>query len=222
MGHGALGRRTRVALVAAPARGIGTVADHHQRGLGAEGVEPCRSEIRPQQEIGLGHVAPARKLRAVDQQARGQRFRVDRAGVAGDVAPTAGKIGEAEVDYLHARSRDPLQDRLSLAHRRHPGPASCHGPLPCLAQAARALPFGPAPLSPACGRERGGAMAGRRQPWRGGPLSRGRRAARSGCCAGVKRVPAGPLPPVPWCCPGRRRCAHPARCRAGSTSDNAA
>ena len=90
MGGGPLGRGARVALVAAPAGRVGAVADHRERGLGAERVEPRGAEVRPQQEIGLGHVAPAREFRAVDQQARGQRFRVDRAGVAGDVAPAAG------------------------------------------------------------------------------------------------------------------------------------
>jgi hypothetical protein len=116
VGLGALGQRTRAALIALHGRGLDDVATQVERGLLEERVEDCGRGIRHQDHVGLLDALPAGDRRAVEALAVLEEGIVHDACRDGHVLFLALGVREAEVHELDFLFLDQLQNVGSGRH----------------------------------------------------------------------------------------------------------
>jgi hypothetical protein len=123
VGLGALGQRTRVALVGLAIAGLDDVAGQDQRGFFEERVDVGRVRVRHQLHVRRFDALPAGDRRAVERVAGDELVFVEVRDRHGNVLFLATGIGETEVNEL---------DFVFLHQLHHVGDGLGHQRAPCL------------------------------------------------------------------------------------------
>ena len=120
IGLGGLGDGARAARIVLARQRLDHVTDQDQRGLGEEGIDHRRVQVRLQHHVGLVDGLPAGDRGTVEHGAFVQEVLVDHHQVEGDVLPLALGVGEADVDILDVLVLDQLENvggsRLLVGH----------------------------------------------------------------------------------------------------------
>ena len=112
IGLGALGGRTRVALIGLAGRGLDHVAGHDQHRLGRERVHHGGVAVGHQGHVGFVDGLPAFDRRAVEHDALGQQVLIDGADMLRDMLPFSARVGETEIDILDVVFLDQFENFL--------------------------------------------------------------------------------------------------------------
>ncbi|MNS82127.1 hypothetical protein D3C72_1158620 [compost metagenome] len=116
VGFGALGQRTRVAVIALQVRGFHDVARQDQGRLFAERIQVGGRAVGDEQHVGRFDALPTRDRRTVESLPAFQLVFIDRGGGHGNVVLTANRIGKAEIHEFDFVIGDLFQDVFRACH----------------------------------------------------------------------------------------------------------